>query len=93
MVPGSAARTATDEAVGLGTERGEAKGSVLEPGFGLVVAGEVSLDAAGGGGAALGQAWGAVDGEGGGLAAAGPGPSGGGAARRMRSATVVAQMI
>ena len=74
-----------------GTETGEARGSVPELGSGLAAAGEESWGAAGGGVAALGQVWGAVDGEGGGLAVEGPGPSGGDAVRRMRSATVLAQ--
>ncbi len=90
-VLGSAARTVTGEVVDLGTGMDEVKGSVLGPGSDLVVVGEENWGVAGGGVAALGQAWGAVDDEGGGLGVAGPGPSGGDAARRMRSAMVVRQ--
>ena len=91
---GSAARTAIGElgeVVVLGIGRGEVRGSVLELGSGSAAAGEESWGAAGGDVAALDQAWGVVDGVGGGLAAAGPGPSGGDAVRRKRSATVLAQ--
>ena len=90
---GCAARTAIGEVVDLEIGRGEGRGSVLELGSGLAVAGEGSWGAAGGDVAAPGQGGSAVDGEGGGLVAAGPGSSGGDAVRRTRSATVLAQTI
>ena len=91
--PEFAARKAIGAVVVLGSGMGEVKDSDLAPGSGLVVVGEESWGAAGGGAAGLGQGGGAADaagaagGEGGGLAAAGPGQGGGDAVRRVRSAT------
>ena len=90
MGPEFAARKAIGAVVVLGSGMGEVKDSDLAPGSGLVVVGEESWGAAGGGAAGLGQgggAAGAAGGEGGGLAAAGPGQGGGDAVRRVRSAT------
>lgn len=91
MDPGSAARRAIGAAAVLGSGMGEVKDSDLGPGFGLVVVGEESWGAAGGGVAGLGLGGDAAGGEGGGLAAAGPGRGGGDAVRRMRSASAVKQ--
>jgi hypothetical protein len=61
VVLGSAARTAIDGVVVLGTEKGEVRGSDLELGSVAAEAGEESWGAAGGDAAALGQAGGAAD--------------------------------